>query len=111
VTAYQRVLPSVSTAKTLAAKQRGAKTSAIVERFKAWRHSNGLSQRQAALVMQERGVDLPLLTLQKYEIHDRLPGRFAAQAIERFLDEHPVITDAPVLGRWKNQFPDSKVAE
>jgi hypothetical protein len=46
------------------------------------------------------------LTLQKWEVGFRSPGRFAAKAMEHFLDEHPTIDDPPVVGRWKNQLPE-----
>jgi hypothetical protein len=61
--------------------------------------------------MLANGVEVPLLTYQKYEGGFRSPGRFAAKAFEQFLDDNPTIANPPVVGRWKNQLPDAKVTE
>jgi hypothetical protein len=49
--------------------------------------------------MLANGVELPLLTYQKYEGGFRSPGRFAAKAFEQFLDDNPTIANPPVVGR------------
>jgi len=49
--------------------------------------------------MLANGVELPLLTCQKYEGGFRSPGRFAAKAFEQFLDDNPTIANPPVVGR------------
>jgi hypothetical protein len=61
--------------------------------------------------MLANGVEVPLLTYQKYEGGFRSHGRFAAKAFEQFLDDNPTIANPPVVGRWKNQLPDAKVTE
>lgn len=82
-----------------------------MEKLKSWRKTNNLSQRQAVAVMESSGLEVPLLTLQKWEGGFRSPGRFALSALDQFLEQHPTVTDAPVYGRWKTTMPDSKVSE
>jgi transcriptional regulator with XRE-family HTH domain len=84
-------------------------TNALIAKLKAWRKANSLSQRQATIVMHEHGLPITITGLQKWEGGFRSPGRFAAKAIEEFLDEHPTISKPPIVGRWKIRLPDAKV--
>jgi transcriptional regulator with XRE-family HTH domain len=98
--------PVAAVGKDLAAKERA---SAVVEKFKAWRTANKLSQRQAAAVMVMHDLPVSIPSIQSWEQGVQLPGMFAAKALETFLEQHPKITDAPVYGRWKS--PNKDVAE
>jgi transcriptional regulator with XRE-family HTH domain len=82
----------------------------VIKRLKQWRAQNDLSQRQAMDVMAARGLPISLTSLQNYEGAFRTPSASANYAIARFLDDHPVITDAPVYPR-RDPLPDDKVAE
>jgi hypothetical protein len=46
---------------------------------------------------------------QSWEQGVQFPGTFATKALETFLEQDPVITDAPVYGRWKS--PNKDIAE
>jgi transcriptional regulator with XRE-family HTH domain len=94
-----KTLKGVSTARTLA----------VIDKLKAWRRTNGLSQRQAAEVMKSHGVPATLTTLQRWEIGARDPGKFALAALDQFMDAHPTVTDAPRVGRWNKPTPDDRV--
>jgi DNA-binding transcriptional regulator YiaG len=41
--------------------------------------------------MQARNFPVTLTTLSKWEVGDRQPGKLAARALLRFLEEHPTI--------------------
>jgi transcriptional regulator with XRE-family HTH domain len=90
----------------VAAKERAF---TVVEKLKAWRAANKLSQRQAAAVMGMHDLPVSIPSLQSWEQGVQFPGMFATKALETFLEQHPKITDAPVYGRWKN--PNKDVAE
>jgi hypothetical protein len=47
------------------------------------------SQRAAVEVMQERDFPVTLTALEKWESGERRPGKLTAQALLRFIDEHP----------------------
>ena len=83
----------------------------IMQKLKAWRKRNGISQRAAVAIMDAGGVKLPLMTYQKYEGGFRTPGRFALAAIEGFVDAHPTVTDPPKFGRWNKPLSEEKKAE
>jgi transcriptional regulator with XRE-family HTH domain len=85
------------------------RASAVVEKFKAWRTANKLSQRQAAAVMGMHDLSVSIPSIQSWEQGVTSPGKFATKALETFLEQHPRITDAPVYGRWKS--PDKDIAE
>jgi hypothetical protein len=55
--------------------------------------------------MLANGVEVPLLTYQKYEGGFRSPGRFAAKAFEQFLDDNPTIANPPVVGPGRINCP------
>jgi hypothetical protein len=84
--------------------------SDVIKRLKQWRAQNDLSQRQAIDVMTARGLPISLTSLQNYEGAFRTPSASANYAISRFLDDHPVITDAPVYPR-RDPLPETIDAE
>src|SRR5258706_12556455 len=61
--------------------------SPLIERLKAWRTSNNLSQAQAVKVLVSEGLPIALTTLQQWEIGRRSPQPVTAAALERFLAE------------------------
>lgn len=104
-------LPTLTTGRRLAEKKRLAKAPAVIERLKRWRKANKLSQRQAIAVMNARDFPISISALQKWEIGIYAPDVFAFRALEAFLDQHPIITDAPRFGRWKEPVPAETVAD
>jgi transcriptional regulator with XRE-family HTH domain len=73
-----------------------------VEKLKAWRAANKLSQRQAAAVMGMYDLPVSIPSIQSWEQRVQTPGKLAARALETFLEQHPKIIDAPAYGRWKS---------
>ena len=61
----------------------------VVQRLKAWRESNSLSQSQAVKLLNAAGLPAKLKTLQGWEIGRHSPQAITAAALERFLDQHP----------------------
>jgi transcriptional regulator with XRE-family HTH domain len=61
----------------------------VIERLKAWREGNNLSQSQAVEVLQSAGLPAKLKTLQAWESGRNSPQPITAAALERFLDERP----------------------
>src|SRR5260370_2114406 len=59
--------------------------SPLIERLKAWRTSNNLSQAQAVKILVGEGLPIALTTLQQWEIGRRSPQPVAVAALERFL--------------------------
>jgi transcriptional regulator with XRE-family HTH domain len=75
----------------------GQKTVApVVERLKAWREANNLSQSQAVKLLNAAGLPAKLKTLQGWEIGRHSPQAITAAALERFLDQHPTHPSPPV---------------
>jgi transcriptional regulator with XRE-family HTH domain len=67
----------------------GQKTVApIIERLKAWREANNLSQSQTVEVLVAAGLPAKLRTLQDWETGRRSPRGLSTSALERFLNEH-----------------------
>ena len=66
----------------------------IIERLKAWREANNLSQSQAVQILVAAGLPVKLRTLQDWEVGRRSPHALSATALDRFLDQHPTISDA-----------------
>jgi DNA-binding transcriptional regulator YiaG len=64
----------------------------VMLRLKAWRHANNLSQAQAVHALVAAGLPAKVRTLQDWEIGRRSPRAITAVALERFLDEHPTIS-------------------
>jgi transcriptional regulator with XRE-family HTH domain len=64
----------------------------VIERLKAWREVNNLSQSQAVKILIAEGLPAKLRTLQDWEIGRHSPQPITAAALERFLDQHPRIT-------------------
>jgi transcriptional regulator with XRE-family HTH domain len=53
-----------------------------VEKLKAWRAANKLSQRQAAAVMGMYDLPVSIPSIQSWEQGVRTPGKLAARALE-----------------------------
>ena len=64
----------------------------VIERLKAWRQTNNLSQSEAVEVLLAAGLPVKLRTLQDWETGRRSPRPLSASALDRFLDEHGVTT-------------------
>ena len=67
----------------------------VVQRLKAWRESNSLSQSQAVKLLIAAGLPAKLKTLQGWEIGRHSPQAITAAALERFLDQHPTVLQPP----------------
>jgi transcriptional regulator with XRE-family HTH domain len=76
----------------LSAARRRKTISPVIERLKAWRQANNLSQSEAVEVLLAAGLPVKLRTLQDWETARRSPRPLSASALDRFLDEHPAIT-------------------
>jgi DNA-binding transcriptional regulator YiaG len=78
------------------------KLPAVIMKLRKWREANGgLSARQTSSVMEARGLMIPYHTLESWESGARKPGRFAAEALSKFLEDHPNVDDAPQYMRHK----------
>jgi DNA-binding transcriptional regulator YiaG len=87
--ALERFLSNQKKAEVSAAQKTVAP---VMLRLKAWRDANGLSQAQAVHVLVAAGLPAKVRTLQDWEIGRRSPRAITAAALERFLDEHPTIS-------------------
>jgi transcriptional regulator with XRE-family HTH domain len=67
----------------------------VIERLKAWREANNLSQSQAVEALIVAGLPAKLKTLQGWEIGRHSPQPITAAALERFLDQHPANPSPP----------------
>ena len=67
----------------------------VIQRLKAWRQDNNLSQSQAVEILLAAGLPVRVRTLQDWEIGRRAPRALAAAALEKFLDESPTVTPVP----------------
>ena len=92
-----RALMVAALARFLAEQEKLSTTSGqkavapVVERLKAWREANSLSQSQAVKLLNEAGLPVKVRTLQGWEI-GRQPQAVTAAGLERFLDQqsnHP----------------------
>src|SRR6266550_8576706 len=82
--------------------------SPLIERLKAWRTSNNLSQSHAVKILVGEGLPIALTTLQQWEIGRRSPQPVAVAALERFLARQEKMSAswrhksvAPVIERLK----------
>ena len=92
---------------------RNSRQSLLIDRFKAWRTAQGLTQAKAAQVLADAGLPIAVRTLQQWEIGRRSPQSVTAAALEKFLDEQEKQTAiqtrtsvAPVvqrLRRWREE--------
>ena len=64
----------------------------VIERLKAWREANNLSQSQAVEVLRSAGLPAKVKTLQAWESGRNSPQPITAAALEQFLDQHPRIS-------------------
>ena len=71
----------------------------VIERLKAWREANNLSQSQAVEVLIAAGLPAKLRTLQDWETGRRSPRGLSTSALERFLNEHPEGITPPFSNR------------
>ena len=103
-----RALMAAALARFLAEQEKLSTTSGqkavapVVQRLKAWRESNSLSQSQAVKLLIAAGLPAKLKTLQGWEIGRHSPQAITAAALERFLDQH-----ATVLQPLRNPPPQS----
>ncbi len=67
----------------------------VIERLKAWREVNNLSQSEAVEVLRSAGLPAKVKTLQAWEIGRNSPQPITPPALEQFLDQHPRITHPP----------------
>jgi transcriptional regulator with XRE-family HTH domain len=67
----------------------------VIERLKAWREVNNLSQLQAVEVLRSAGLPAKVKTLQAWETGRNSPQPITAAALQQFLDQHPRITHPP----------------
>ena len=79
----------------MSASRRHKSVAPVIERLKAWRETNNLSQAQAVEVMLAAGLPAKLKTLQGWEIGRHSPQPITAAALGRFLDQHPKVTHPP----------------
>jgi transcriptional regulator with XRE-family HTH domain len=106
-----KTLPNLITGKDPAVKQRDDTLPAVVQKLKAWRKTNKLSQRQAVEVMASHDFPVLVETLQRWEIGFRKPGRLISKVLEAFLRDHQIIAAPPVYGRWKRPVSEEAVEE
>jgi DNA-binding transcriptional regulator YiaG len=66
--------------------------SPLIQQLKKWRKANELTQRKAVALFKAEGLPVTLDTLQNWEIGRFTPSRFAALALEVFLNRHPKIS-------------------
>jgi transcriptional regulator with XRE-family HTH domain len=85
-----------------------SRLSPLIQRLKAWRKANDLSQPEAAGLLAEAGLPIALATLQQWEIGRRSPQSVTAAALQRFLTNQEKLsatrrhkTIAPVIQRLK----------
>jgi DNA-binding transcriptional regulator YiaG len=71
------------------------KVAPIIERLKAWRAANNLSQSQAVQILLAVGLPAKVRTLQAWEVGRHSPQAITAAALERFLDENPKVDQLP----------------
>ena len=71
----------------------------VIERLKAWRKANNLSQSQTVEVLVAAGLPAKLRTLQDWETGRRSPRGLSSSALERFLNEHAVGITHPLSNR------------
>jgi transcriptional regulator with XRE-family HTH domain len=92
-----RALMAAALARFLAEQEKLSTTSGqkavapVVQRLKAWRESNSLSQSQAVKLLIAAGLPAKLKTLQGWEIGRHSPQAITASALERFLDQHTTV--------------------
>src|SRR4029077_17102006 len=67
----------------------------VIERLKARRQANNLSQSQAVKLLNAAGLPAKLKTLQGWEIAWHSPQAITAAALERFLDQHATHPSPP----------------
>lgn len=65
----------------------------VIRRLKIWREANNLSQSQAVEVLNAAGLPVSVRTVQDWEIGRRSPRALAVSALEKFLEQHPDVTD------------------
>ena len=61
----------------------------VIQKLKAWREANNLSQAQAVVVLVAAGLPANVKTLQGWEIGRHSPQPITAAALARFLEKNP----------------------
>ena len=64
----------------------------VIQRLKAWRAKNNISQAEAVQLLVRRGLPIRLRTLQAWEAGQSAPNSFAASALAEYLDKHPTVS-------------------
>ena len=72
----------------LSTKSNQKTVAPVIERLKAWREANNVSQSQAVDILIAAGLPAKLRTLQDWETGRRSPRGLYTSALERFLEEH-----------------------
>jgi DNA-binding transcriptional regulator YiaG len=83
--------PAKAPGEPYAAERRGAAIHPAVQKLKAWRVRNGLSQANAVAVLQAHYFHLSPAALRAWEEGRRAPAAHTAQILERFLEDHPTV--------------------
>jgi DNA-binding transcriptional regulator YiaG len=85
-----------------------SRLSPLIQKLKAWRKANNLSQSKAARLLTNAGLPVPLRTLQQWEIGQHAPHAVTGAALEKFLAAREKLSAAqrdkmiaPVIGRLK----------
>jgi len=64
----------------------------VIQKLKAWREANNLSQAQAVVVLVAAGLPANVKTLQGWEIGRHSPQPITAAALARFLEKNPNVS-------------------
>jgi len=78
---------------------KGRQALDMVKRLRVWRKKNRLTRRQAAAVMEARGVPVDVMVIYHWEKEHKTPNRMSVAMVSKFLEEFPVITEAPAFGK------------
>jgi DNA-binding transcriptional regulator YiaG len=80
-----------------AAQLRGVEIPPVVQELKAWRLRNGLTQPEAAEVLQGLFFHTTFATVRHWEAGVRAPNAYTAETLSRLLKAHPTVS-APGKG-------------
>jgi DNA-binding transcriptional regulator YiaG len=83
--------PKLKTRKTFAAELRKSAVHPAVQKLKAWRQRNRLSQPKAVAVLQKHYFHITFASLRSWEEGRRSPHPHTAQILEKFLNDHPTV--------------------
>jgi DNA-binding transcriptional regulator YiaG len=77
--------------KTFSAKLRKGSIHPIVQKLKAWRARNRLSQPKAVAVLQKHYFHTTFASVRSWEEGRRSPHPHTAEILEKFLNDHPTV--------------------